>query len=92
MHAPRLSGGPARGIGAGEPGEVPQGVGVVDRVGSDDAIDVRSLDDAFDRYLDLLAGAGVRDGGYFDDLVGNMARGRVGSDRGGDALAELLVE
>ncbi len=54
MHAPRLSGGPARGIGAGEPGEVPQGVGVVDRVGSDDAIDVRSLDDAFDRYLDLL--------------------------------------
>jgi hypothetical protein len=59
-------------LGSGVAGEVGECGEVVDRVRAGDLIQVGSLNEPLDRYFQFLAGAGVRDGGDFDYLIGDM--------------------
>jgi predicted nucleic acid-binding protein len=66
-------------------------VGVVHGGRIDDLLDRSALEQAFDRDLQLLPGAGVRDGRHLDDLVGDVAGPGAGADGFTDAVAQGVV-
>jgi len=65
--------------------------GVVDGAAFDDAGGVGALEELLDRDFQFLAGAGVRDTGCLADLVGDVARGDLGANRGGERRERLLL-